>query len=175
MILLRSFKKTLKNFFKNSLYMQANLMMAYERFKRGRNIFSKFIHQPETKILIRKLERILIKWYGRNVSLLFDQTYLYWALWYPVRYKMQTNERCCCCCYIIPYNCLANVVCLLAKRSDTKSNLKLGGFWSQLQASYVSSHTEKLWYNESVYLWMTIHIYISVTCADNTEILSSRL
>ena len=37
-----------------------------------------------------------------------------------------------------------------AVRSDTKSNVKLGGFWSRLQASYVSSHTEELWYNETV-------------------------
>ena len=36
---------------------------------------------------------------------------------------------------------------LLAERSDTKSNVKLGGFRSQLQASYVSGHTEELWYN----------------------------
>ena len=34
---------------------------------------------------------------------------------------------------------------LLAERSNTKSNAKLDGFRSQLQASYVSSHTEKLW------------------------------
>ena len=31
---------------------------------------------------------------------------------------------------------------LSAEWSDTKSNVKLGGFWSQLQASYVSNHTE---------------------------------
>ena len=30
-----------------------------------------------------------------------------------------------------------------AERYDTKSNVKLGGFRSQLQASYVSSHTEE--------------------------------
>ena len=51
------------------------------------------------------------------------------------------------------------MVRLLAERSDTKSNVKLGGFWSQLQASYVSSHTEELWYNEAVCMWMTIYIY----------------
>ena len=41
--------------------------------------FGKFIHQfqPETKTLIRKLERILIKSYRQNVSLLFNQTCLY--------------------------------------------------------------------------------------------------
>ena len=49
------------------------------------------------------------------------------------------------------------MVRLLAEWSDTKSNVKLGGFWSQLQASYVSSHTEELWYNETVCLWMTIY------------------
>ena len=52
------------------------------------------------------------------------------------------------------------MVCLSAERSDdTKSNVKLGRFQSQLQASYVSSHTEELWYNETVCLWMTIYIY----------------
>ena len=38
-----------------------------------------------------------------------------------------------------------------------KSNVKLGGVRSQLQASYVSSHIEELWYNEIVCLWMTIY------------------
>ena len=56
-------------------------------------------------------------------------------------------------------NSLADVVRLLAERFDTKSNVKLVGFRSHLQASYVSSHTEELWYNETVCLWMTIYIY----------------
>ena len=50
------------------------------------------------------------------------------------------------------------MVHLLAEWSYTKSNLKLCGFRSQLQASYVSKHTEELWYNETVCLWMTIYI-----------------
>ena len=54
------------------------------------------------------------------------------------------------------------MVRLLAERSDNKSNVKLGGFRPQPQASYVSSHTEKLWYNETVCLWMTIYIYIYI-------------
>ena len=49
------------------------------------------------------------------------------------------------------------MVRLLAERYDTKSNVKLGGFRSQLQASDVSSRTEELWYNETVCLWMTIY------------------
>ena len=32
----------------------------------------------------------------------------------------------------------------ISERSDTKPNVKLDGFRSQLQASYVSSHTEEL-------------------------------
>ena len=38
-------------------------MVAYERFESAQNDFGKFIHQfqPETKTLIRKLERNLIK------------------------------------------------------------------------------------------------------------------
>ena len=51
---------------------------------------------------------------------------------------------------------------LLAEWYDTKSSIKLGGFWSQLQASYVSSNTEELWYNKTVCLWMTIYIYIYI-------------
>ena len=50
------------------------------------------------------------------------------------------------------------MVRLLAERPDTK--VKLGGFRSQLQASYVCTHTEEFWYNETVSLWMTIYIYI---------------
>ena len=48
----------------------------------------------------------------------------------------------------------------MAERYDTKCNLKLGGFQSQHEASSVSSHTDELWYNETVCLWMTIYIYI---------------
>ena len=53
-------------------------MMANERSKSTRDNFDKFIHQlqRETKTLIRKLERILIKLYKQNLSLLFNQTYL---------------------------------------------------------------------------------------------------
>ena len=50
----------------------------------------------------------------------------------------------------------------LAGWSDTKYNVKLGVFWSQLQASYVSSHTEVFWYNETVCLSKTIYIYIYI-------------
>ena len=52
------------------------------------------------------------------------------------------------------------MVRLLAERSETKSNVKLGGFRSQLQVSYESSHTEELWYNETV-VDDNIYIYIS--------------
>ena len=60
------------------------------------------------------------------------------------------------------YKSQADVVRLLAEWYDTKSNIKLGGFQSQLQASNMSSHTEKLWYNETVCLWMTIYICVCV-------------
>ena len=72
---------------------------------------------------------------------------------------MQTNER----YFLIPYNSLTDVERLLAEPSDTKSSVKLGGFRSQFQASYVSSHTEELWYNETACLWMTIYIIIIIT------------
>ena len=51
------------------------------------------------------------------------------------------------------------MVRLLAERYDTKSNVKLGRFWSHLQTSNVFSHTEELWYNETVCLWMTTYIW----------------
>ena len=44
----------------------------------------------------------------------------------------------------MPYNSRADVVRLLIERYDTKSYVKLGGFQSQLQASYATSHTEEL-------------------------------
>ena len=52
------------------------------------------------------------------------------------------------------------MVRLLAEQSDTKSNVKLGGFQSQLQTSYMFSHTEELWYNKTVRGWHFIYIYI---------------
>ena len=61
---------------------------------------------------------------------------------------MQTNES----NYIMPYNSRADVCQLVAERYDTKANIKVGGFQSQLQASYVSSHTEELQYNKTVCL-----------------------
>ena len=62
------------------------------------------------------------------------------------------------------------MVRLLAERYDTKSDVKLGGFRSQLQASYVFSDTEELGYNETVCLWMTIYIYFFVTIFNFTLI-----
>ena len=62
----------------------------------------------------------------------------------------------------MPYNSRADVVRLLAERHDTKSYEKLGGFRSLLQAFYGSSHTEELWYNETVCVGMTIYIYIYI-------------
>ena len=48
-------------------------VIASERSENARDNFGKSIHQfqPETQTLIRKLERILIKLYWQNVSLLF--------------------------------------------------------------------------------------------------------
>ena len=54
--------------------MQQPPMMAYERSESARDNFGKLIHQPVTKTLIQELERILIKLYRQNVSLLYNQT-----------------------------------------------------------------------------------------------------
>ena len=53
----------------------------------------------------------------------------------------------------MPYNSRADVVRLFAERYDIKSSVKLGGFRFQLQASYVFSYTEELWYNENIYIY----------------------
>ena len=61
------------------------------------------------------------------------------------------------------YNFPADVVHLLAVWYDTKSKVKYGGFRSQLQASYVSSHTEDLWYKRnSLSVYDNIYIYIYI-------------
>ena len=54
------------------------------------------------------------------------------------------------------------MVRLLDEWYDTKSNIKFDGFWSKHQASYMSSHTEELRYNQTVCQWMTIYIYIYI-------------
>ena len=59
----------------------------------------------------------------------------------------------------MPYNSRADVVRLLAEWYDSKSNIKLGRFRSQLQAAYMSSHTAESWYNETVCRWQYIYIY----------------
>ena len=38
------------------------------------------------------------------------------------------------------------------------TGVKSAGFRSQLEVSCVSSHTEELWYNEKVCLWMTVYM-----------------
>ena len=45
----------------------------------------------------------------------------------------------------------------MPERHDLKSNVKLGRFQTQPEESYVSSHSEDLWYNEIVCEWMTIY------------------
>ena len=63
---------------------------------------------------------------------------------------------------LMSYDSRTDVVRLLAEWYDNKSKVKFGRFRSQLQASYVSSNTEELRYNETVCLWMTIYIYIYI-------------
>ena len=79
-------------------------MMAYDRFESARDNFGKFIHQfqPETKTLIRKLERILIRLYRQNVSLLFNQTCLNERL-LPNHTHTHIYIYICICIYIYIY------------------------------------------------------------------------
>ena len=59
-----------KNFKKVFTFANILLMMNYEGSENARENFGIFIYQP----LVRKLERILIKWYRHHVSLLFNKT-----------------------------------------------------------------------------------------------------
>ena len=43
-----------------------------------------------------------------------------------------------------------------------QADVKLAGFQFQFEASRVSGHTDELWYEETVCLWMTIYIYIYI-------------
>ena len=53
-------------------------MMIFEESEIARDNFGKFFDQlqPKTKTLVRKFEKILMKLYGQNTSLLFNQTCL---------------------------------------------------------------------------------------------------
>ena len=64
-------------------------MMADEGSESTRDNFGKFINQfqPETKTLIRKLDRILNKLYRQNVYLLFNETCLYIYIYIYIRSK----------------------------------------------------------------------------------------
>ena len=78
-IFLLCYKKKLSKLIKkknNTPYTSKQpLMIAYEGSESAWDNFRKFIHQfqPETKTFIRKLERILYKWYRQNLSLLFNE------------------------------------------------------------------------------------------------------
>ena len=75
-------------------------MMAYESSKSAQDSFGKYIYQfqLETKTIIRKLGRILIKLCRQNVSLLFNQTYLNERL---LSNYTHTHTHVCVCIYII--------------------------------------------------------------------------
>ena len=95
--------------FKNStLYTSKQLlMMAYEGTESARNNFGKFIYQfqPETKTLIRKLERILNKLYRQNFSLLLNETCLNERL-LPNYTHTHTHTYICVCV------CVCTCVCV---------------------------------------------------------------
>ena len=54
---------------------------------------------------------------------------------------METNET----YFVMPNNFRAEACRLMAERYDSKSNVQLGVFQSQLEASFIDNHTEELW------------------------------
>ena len=88
----KNFQKLSKFIFKNNTpYISKQpLMMAYES---TRDNFGKFLYQfqPKTKTLIRKLEMILNELYWQNLSLLFNETYIY-ILWCGIKYLSHSGS-----------------------------------------------------------------------------------
>ena len=84
-------------------------------------------------------------------------------LWHLFCQKEKINKKLNTKSLSVIFNIIYIYIHLLVEWSNTKSNIKLGRFWSHLQASYVSSHTEELRYNETVCLWMTVYIYIYIS------------
>ena len=95
MLLKKNLKNSEKKLLQNIPYTCKQSLMVYKKSESAGNNFGKFIHQfqPETKTLIRKLEKILIKLYKQNMSLLFNQTginaYIYIYIGFPK--KMYTH------------------------------------------------------------------------------------
>ena len=61
------------------------------------------------------------------------------------------------------YNSRADVGRPVAEWYDNKPKVKLGAFQSQLQASYVSSHTEELWDSLSTDDSLTLSLSLSLS------------
>ena len=55
----------------------------------------------------------------------------------------------------------------MAEGLDAMSWVKFGGFQSQLEVTCVSSHTEELWYNETV--WMMKNIFALLPGVESNE------
>ena len=71
--------------------------MTHERSESAWENFGKFIHQfqPETKTLIWKLKRMLIKLYRQNVSLLqlIKYAYIYIVGFVELRWAISSDSR----------------------------------------------------------------------------------
>ena len=44
-----------------------------------------------------------------------------------------------------------------------QTDIKSAGFWSRLEASHESSHTEELWYNQTVYLFGLVSLFNGIS------------
>ena len=66
--------------------------------------------------------------------------------------------------HIINWNKMDEPVigCTLGLGVCHQPHVNLGGFRSQLWVSHMSSHTEELWYNKTVSMWITLYIYIYI-------------
>ena len=115
--------------------------------KRGTTHFSKLLHYRSLIIrLFSVISRILVagsypsaEMQSVNSTVLANSA------------KVLPEHLCVCVCISAAFlHYYGWVICYW-------SIVKLGKFRSQLDASSVFSHTEVLWYNETVCLWMTIY------------------
>ena len=80
----------------------------------------------------------------------------------------------------MPYNSLADACRLMAEQNDTKFNIKSGGFQSPLEASYLSSIPEELWYSERVCLGTSLKLvdkftYLGSSVSSTEKDIDTRL
>ena len=123
-------------------------------FFKAAKLFSQHFYIKTSAVLIMKSKKIL------NISS-FSHIYIifYMINWFQV-FKFNITRLVGWLVGVLWHIVVCikpNPAYMTAKRCESKSNVRLYRFQSQLEASYVSILTEEFWYNETVCRWMTIY------------------